>query len=196
MFRPRPRLVAAVGVLMVVAGCSTGGGSTATSGAGVSGAPSVSQAVPSQPAATQAGPSQPAAGGGGGSLPGDPCQLVTAEDVASVYGGDVGELGLDEGYCRFEIEGDAYAGKSVAAGEFSVSFGDEWSTYEDAKVVFGDAVVKIDGLGTEAYSAGGFIHAKVGAGEIVVGGVWVGDYDRSALDQETFDMTKLLLSRL
>jgi hypothetical protein len=181
-------VAALLGTLIVVAGCSSGsGGGAATSGPQASGQPV------SSTAATE--PSTP--GGGGGGLPSDPCQIVTAEDVKGIYGGDVSALGRDENdACAFEIEGDANAGTSAAAGEFAVSFGDEWSTYDDAKVVFGDAVKKIDGLGTDAWYGMGFIHAKVGAGELVVGGVWVGDYDRDLLDQETFEMAKLLLGRV
>ncbi len=206
MLRSRSPIVTLVAVLIVVAGCSSGGGATATSGtqasnqpsapgAEASSQPAASAAASSQPAASAAASTQPAAGGG--TLPGDPCQLVTAEDVSSIYGGSVNALGLDEnGACPFEIEGQAKAGRSAAAGEFAVTFGDEFSSYDTAKMLFGDGVAKIDGLGTDAYSFGGFIHAKVGTGELVVGGVWIGDYDRALLATETFEMTQLLLGRL
>lgn len=188
------------GVATLAAGCSGGGG--AATGTPVSatapGTPAVSDGSTSGPLATSpAASQQPAAGGGSGTLPSDPCQLVSATDVSAIYGGQVKSLGLDDnGSCAFEIEGKAKAGTSAAAGEFAVKFEDEWSSYEDVKAVFGDAATTIDGLGTEAYSIMGFIHAKVGAGGLVVGGVWIGNYDRAALDQEAFDMTKLLLGRL
>lgn len=185
-------IVVIVGALVIVVGCSGGGAASATPGGGATGGTQPSGPAASQPSA--AASSGPTAGSGGG-LPVDPCALVTADDVTSIYGGTVNSMGLQDGYCRFEITGKANAGTSAAGGEFSVNFGDEWSPYEEAKVVFGDSLVKIEGLGTEAYSWGGFIHAKVGSGEIVVGGVWVGDYDRSLLEKETYDMTKLLLSR-
>jgi hypothetical protein len=196
MRRSRSGIVALVGALLVAAGCAAGGSTSTTAGPQASGAsPASAPQATSQPGSSAAAPSQPAAAGGG--LPADPCQLVTVEDVKAIYGGNVKALGLDEnGSCPFEIEGQAKAGKSAAAGEFAVSFGDAFSSYETAKTLFGDSVVKIDGLGTEAYSVGGFIHAKVGAGALVVGGVWVGDYDRAKLDQETIDMTKLLLGRV
>ena len=187
MRHPHRAIVGLIGTIIVIAGCPTGGVVTGSSGPAVSIVPAAS----GEPAA-----SQPAAGGGNGSLPSDPCQLVTEDDVTAIYGGSVTALGLDENNgCAFEIEGVAKAGKSPGTGEFAVSFGDEWSTYEDVKVVFGDSLVKVEGLGTEAYSWGGFTHAKVGAGELVVGGVFIGDYDRPMLEQETFEMTKLLLSR-
>lgn len=125
----------------------------------------------------------------------DPCSIVTVADVQGVYGGQVTAKGLDDGSCRFEIEGQAKAGKSVAAGEFAVSFEDEFVEYNKAKVVFGEGVQQVDGLGTPALSALGFVHAKVGAGEIVVGGVFVGDYDRAKLAEEHIEMTKLLLGK-
>jgi hypothetical protein len=207
MRRSRAPIITLIATLVVVAGCSGGGGAAATSGAGASSQPASSGAgASSQPAASAAQASSqpatsaaasPAPAAGAGTLPGDPCQLVTAADVSSIYGGNVTALGLDEnGACPFEIEGKAKAGQSAAAGEFAVSFGDEFSSYDTVKMLFGDGVEKIDGLGTDAYSFGGFIHAKVGAGELVVGGVWVGNYDRALLATETFEMTKLLLARL
>jgi hypothetical protein len=196
----RTPIVTLIATLVVVAGCSGGGGAAATSGANASSQPAASAAQASgQPATSPAASPEtsPAPAAGGGTLPGDPCQLVTAADVSAIYGGNVTALGLDENRaCPFEIEGKAKAGQSVAAGEFAVSFGDEFSSYDTVKMLFGDGVAKIDGLGTDAYSFGGFIHAKVGAGELVVGGVWVGNYDRALLDAETFEMTKLLLGRL
>ncbi|HEY3336536.1 MAG TPA: hypothetical protein VGK16_14980 [Candidatus Limnocylindrales bacterium] len=196
------RAIAVVVVLVLVAGCSGGGGSTTASGgpaqsqaAATTGVQASGVPATAAPASVEPASAQPAAGGG--AFPSDPCQLVAAADVTAIYGGSVKALGLDEnGACAFEIEGKAKAGQSVAAGEFAVSFGDEWSPYDTAKLLFGDAVTKVDGLGTEAYSVGGFIHAKVGTGDLIVGGVWVGDYDRALLASEDAEMTKLLLARL
>ena len=201
----RSRVVALIAALVVVAGCSGGGGATtasaaassqpAASGALVSSAPATSAAATAAAATTASASPQPAAGGG--TFPADPCKLVTAADVSSIYGGNVKALGLDDsGSCRFEIEGKAKAGQSAAAGEFAVKFGDSWSSYETIKKLFGSGVTKVDGLGTEAYSIGGFIHAQVGTGDLVVGGVWVGDYDRALLGTEDVAMAKLLLGRL
>lgn len=192
----RLSIVTLFAALIIVAGCSSGGGAATSSGVPAPSQPAASGAEPTgaSPASAPAS-TQPAAAGG--ALPGDPCQLVTLADVSAVYGGKVTALGLDEnGACPFEIEGEAKAGHSVAAGEFAVSFGDEFSSYDTVKKLFGDGVTKIDGLGTDAYSYGGFIHAKVGTGALVVGGVWVGTYDRAMLADETFEMTKLLLGRL
>ncbi len=104
-------------------------------------------------------------------------------------------MGLDDGSCTFQINGEAKAGSSVAGGQFAVSFDDEFIELAKAKVVFGDAVQQDDGLGTPALSALGFVHAKVGEGEIIVGGVFVGDYDRAKLAEEHIEMTKLLLGK-
>jgi hypothetical protein len=201
----RSRDVTLLAALVVVTGCSGGGGATtapaaassqpAASGALATTAPAASAAATAAVATAGAVSPQPAAGGG--TLPADPCKLVTATDVGAVYGGNVKALGLDaNGACPFEIAGKAKAGQSAAAGEFAVSFGDRWTSYDTAKKLFGSGVTKIDGLGTEAYSVGGFIHSKVGDGDLVVGGVWVGDYDRALLATETAAMAKLLLGRL
>lgn len=196
MRRSRSSLVTLLATLVVVAGCSGGGSAAATSGAQGSAQPPASSAAPSTaPIASVPASAQPATGGG--KLPADPCKLVTLADVSSIYGGSVKALGLDDnGACAFEITGKATAGTSAAAGEFAVSFGDTWSTYDTVNMLFGSGVAKIDGLGTDAYSIGGFIHAKVGEGELVVGGVWVGDYDRALLATEAAEMAKLLLGRL
>ena len=201
MHHARSHVVTLIAALVVVAGCSGGSGATTTSGAtapsqpAASAAPASGAPAPSAAAPSAAASAQPAAGGG--TLPADPCKLVTAADVTSIYGGNVKALGLDaNGACPFEIEGKAKAGQSAAAGEFAVSFGDSWTSYDTAKKLFGSGVTKVEGLGTEAYSVGGFIHAKVGTGDLVVGGVWVGDYDRALLATETAQMAKLLLGRL
>jgi hypothetical protein len=200
MRQARSRVVTLIATLVIVAGCSGGGGSTssgaaASSQAAASGAQASSAPAASAAASTAATSSQAAAGGG--TFPADPCKLVTAADVSAVYGGSVKALGLDEhGACPFEITGKAKAGQSAAAGEFAVSFSDRWTSYETAVKLFGSGVTKVDGLGTEAYSVGGFIHAQVGTGSLVVGGVWVGDYDRALLATEAAEMTKLLLGRL
>jgi len=195
------RVVLLIAVLAVVVGCSGGGGATSPSGAPPPSQPAASGAkapsAPATPAAATAAAASPQPAAGGGTFPSDPCKLVTAADVSSIYGGKVKALGLDEnGACAFEIEGKAKAGQSAAAGEFAVSFGHRWSSYDTAKMLFGNGVTMVDGLGTEAYSVGGFIHAKVGTGDLVVGGVWVGDYDRALLASEDAEMAKLLLGRL
>jgi hypothetical protein len=206
MRHARSRVVTLIAALVVVAGCSGGGGATTSSGAQASSRPAASGAQASSapatsaagtPAAASSAAASPLPAAGGGTLPADPCKLVTAADVSSIYGGKVKALGLDaNGACPFEIEGKAKAGQSAAAGEFAVSFGDTFTSYDTAKKLFGSGVTKVEGLGTDAYSVGGFIHAKVGTGDLVVGGVWVGDYDRALLATETAEMAKLLLGRL
>jgi hypothetical protein len=206
MRHARPCVAALVAALFVVTGCSGGGGATSASGGAASSRPAASAAqasgAPAAPAgATPAAASPTAASAqpatGGGTLPADPCKLVTAADVGSVYGGTVKALGLgDNGACAFELTGKAKAGKPAAAGEFAVSFGDTFTSYDTATKLFGKGVTKVEGLGTEAYSVGGFIHAKVGSGDLVVGGVWVGDYVRALLATEDAEIAKLLLGRL
>lgn len=192
------RVATVVAGLVIVAGCSGGGGGAPATGAAATDQPTASGSLATSAPATEGATSvEPSAQQAGGGFPSDPCKLVTADDVSAVYGGKVSSLGLtDNDACAFEIEGKAKAGESVAAGEFAVSFGDEWSSYDTAKMLFGDGVTKVDGLGTDAYSVGGFIHAKVGDGDLIVGGVWVGEYDRALLATEDAEMTKLLLSRL
>ena len=172
----RSIVIALVGALIVVAVCSSGGSSAAPASIG---------ADASQPAAASPSDSaQPATGAGNGSLAGDMWTLVAAADVTTIYGGSVSAAPPSESTsCGFEISGAALAGTSVSAGEFAIADNGDWSSYDDAKVVFGDAAKKIDGLGTDAYSFGGFIHARVASIDLTVGGVFIGDYDQAKLNR-------------
>jgi hypothetical protein len=90
---------------------------------------------------------QPATGAGNRTLPGDLCTLVTAADVTNIYGGSVSPAPPSDGNsCGFEISGPALARTSVSAGEFAISDNGDWSSYDDAQVVFGSAVKKVDNV--------------------------------------------------
>jgi hypothetical protein len=101
------------------------------------------------------------------------------------------------GACAFEINGTLNAGSGGAVGgQFQVKIGDEHSPFDRAKMLFGDAVKKIDGLGADAYSLGGIVHVQIGTQDLIVGGVFVGNYDRDLLASETTALTKLILTRI
>lgn len=168
---------------------SAGGGGAVASGAGSQ----ASQATGASPSAN----SSPAANGGGG-FAGDPCSLVSAGDVSGIFGGSPVGFKLDEnGACAFEINGTLNAGSGGAVGgQCTVKVEDDHTPFDRAKLVFGDAVKKIDDLGADAWSFGGFVHVQIGAQDLIVGGVFVGNYDRNLLASETTALTKLILTRI
>ena len=73
---------------------------------------------------------------------------------------------------------------------------DDHPTFDRAKFLFGDAVTKIDGLGADAWSFGGFVHVQIGTQDLIVGGVFIGNYDRALLASEAIALTKLILTRI
>lgn len=211
--RPSPRALvpkpatAAIGILLaaaILAAC--GGGSATTPGASsgaASAAPAGSTAPSGAPASAPAdATASPAAstgtGTGTGAIPADPCSVVTKADVEAAFGGSSSDGAIDEnGSCAFEVSGSIHAGPNGSApGYVGVSFSDEFQTYENEKVVFGDDVTKVEGLGTEAWFALSAVHAKIAGGELVVGGVWVGDFNRDTLKADTITLAKTILSRV
>jgi len=63
-------------------------------------------------------------------------------------------------------------------------------------VIFGDAVTKVDGLGTEAWYGLTAVHAKIAGGELVVSGFWVGNFSRDTPKADTITLAKTILAHL
>jgi hypothetical protein len=77
-----------------------------------------------------------------------------------------------------------------------VSFGDKYTIYDTAKMLFGDTVTKVDGLGTEAWYGLTAVHAKIAGGELVVSGLWVGNFNRDTIRTDTITLAKTILAHL
>jgi hypothetical protein len=192
---------AAIGALLVASMVAACGGGTAATTAASSGA--VSPAASSAPASSPTNVTASAAvstgtGAGSGANPSDPCSVVTKADVEAAFGGSSTAGTIDEnGKCAFEVSGAIHAGpKPVVPGSVAVSFGDTFDSYDRAKVVFGDAITKVDGLGTDAWYGLTAVHAKVAGGELVVAGFWVGTFNRDTLRADTITLTKAILGHL
>ena len=195
----------ASGVLLaaaILAAC--GGGASTTPGASSGAAASAPSGAPaSSPANAASSPAtaSPAASTGTGThtgaIPSDQCSVVTRADVEAAFGGSSSAGKLDEnGHCTFDVSGTIHAGPNVSVpGTVGVSFGKTFSTYDRAKVIFGDAVTKVDGLGTEAWYGLTAVHAKIAAGELVVSGFWVGNFNRDTLKADTITLAKTILAR-
>ena len=109
----------------------------------------------------------------------DPCAIVTTDDVAAAFGGSVaaGVINPDNGGCDYEITGQTNTGPSGILTQVSIEFtGADFGSYEKTKVVFPD-VVKVDGVGSEAYylSFGSQLHVNIGGQELVISGLFPGD---------------------
>ncbi len=190
--------VATVVLAVTLTACS-GGGTPAPanpSAGGGGGAASGSASQPSQ-VALGSGPVTPSQAAGGGGFTGNLCSLVSAADVSGIFGGSPAGFAIDEnGACAFEINGKLNAGSGVVGGQCAVKIDDKHPPFDTAKLLFGDAVHKIDGLGADAWSFGGFVHVQIGTQDLIVGGVFVGNYDRTLLESETTALTKLILTRI
>lgn len=192
---------AAIGILVaaaIVAAC--GGGAAITPGAS-SGAAASAQVPSGAPVSSSAfASSSPAAstGAGTGTIPADECSVVTKADVEAAFGGSSSAGTIDEnGHCTFDVSGTIHAGPNAGLpGTVGVSFGDKFDPYDTAKFLFGDAVTKVDGLGTEAWYGLTAVHAKIPGGELVVGGLWVANVDKAIVEKDTITLAKAILAHL
>jgi hypothetical protein len=192
---------AAIGILLAaatVAAC--GGGTAATPGASSGAAYAAPSGAPaSSPAdATSSPAASTGTGTGTGAIPSDECSAVTKADVEAAFGGSSSAGKIDEnGHCAFEVSGTIHAGPNASVpGSVGVSFGDKYTIYDTAKMLFGDAVTKVDGLGTEAWYGLTAVHAKIAGGELVVTGFWVGNFNRDTLKADTITLAKTILANL
>jgi hypothetical protein len=175
------------------AGSAAAGSAAAGSAAAGSGAPASPPVGPTTSPAASASPA-----GGTGAIPSDVCSVVTKADVQAAFGGNPSAPTVDEnGHCSFDVSGTIHAGPNAGVpGTVGVSFGDQFSPYDTAKVVFGDSITKVDGLGTEAWYGLTAVHAKIAGGELVVSGFWVGHFDLDILQKDTVTLTKTILAHL
>jgi hypothetical protein len=138
------------------------------------------------------------AGAGTGAIPSDECSVVTKADVEAAFGGSSSVGKIDEnGHCTFDVSGAIHAGPApVVPGAVGVSFGDKYTIYDTAKMLFGDTITKVDGLGTEAWYGLTAVHVKIAGGELVVAGLWVGDFNRDTIQKDTITLAKTILAHL
>jgi hypothetical protein len=157
------------------------------------------------PSASTAGPSGTASAGPSvaatplpGGLPADACTVVTAGDVVAAFGGSVSTATPSAaGTCRFEITGAMKAGQpGPGPALIAVGFTTTYTPFADVQGLFGDAVSKIDSLGSEAWYGLRAVHVKVPGGELVVSGAYLGVFDAATLRQSTIDLAKSVAARL
>lgn len=190
---------AAIWILLAALTVGACGGGAATTPGASSGAAASAQVPSGAPVSSSAfASSSPAASTGAGTIPADECSVVTKADVEAAFGGSSSAGTIDEnGHCTFDVSGTIHAGPNAGLpGTVGVSFGDKFDPYDTAKFLFGDAVTKVDGLGTEAWYGLTAVHAKIPGGELVVGGLWVANVDKAIVEKDTITLAKAILARL
>jgi hypothetical protein len=184
---------ALVVIVFLVGACTSASapGTASTSAGGVLASASPAD-VTSSPAASTG------AGTGTGANPSNECSVVTKADVEAAFGGSSSAGKIDEhGHCAFEVSGAIHAGPNVSVpGGVGVSFGDTYTIYDTAKMLFGDSVTKVDGLGTEAWYALDTVHVKIAGGELAVVALWIGNFDKAIIQKDTITLAKAILARL
>ncbi len=178
-----------VAIAFLLSACTT------TSVPATSSTPTAGSTAP----ASSGAPASPAVASlGSAGIPSNDCAPVTAADVEAAYGGSSSPGKIDEnGHCAFDVSGNIHAGPNAGVpGGVGVSFNDRYTTFADAKVVFGDAVTKVDGLGAEAWWALQTVHVKIAGGEMTVIGLWVGTFDKAIIKKDTITLARAILSHL
>lgn len=157
---PRALLITAAVVASVAAGCGGDDASDAT--------------LPVTAAMSEVGIVQPVAAVGAGLTvtATDACELVTADDVATAFGGDAGDGRTDgDGGCAFSLSGDTVLGElSGAAVDVHVLLSpDGYLTVDEQSASLPD-LEAIDGLGDEAwYTAfNRELHIDLGGTDLIV----------------------------
>jgi hypothetical protein len=200
--------------LLAVAACGTGSGgggggggtATATPTGGVVDGGEVS-ATPS--ADTSGAPGSAAASGDSSGpsdakqVPDDACSVITDTDIKELFGGDVEPVENDDdddNSCSFSVTKAKGLNADYAADTpqiVSVTFDDGYIGYDEEHAAMGDAVDKVEGLGSEAWIGLGAIHVDLGdENELVLTTVFGEIYDPTVIEGERYALAKLVLSRL
>lgn len=202
--------VVSIGVLLVLGACSSDAKKSTTTApaidtVAVTTANSATETPTAVTAAGDATATSPAATtgtnssvGGATSATGDPCAAVTAEDVATAFGGTAtaGVLNESKDGCDYDISGTTKTGEAGIT-FVSITLGGSYISYDDEKKVFPD-VIKVDGVGDAAwyFKAASQLHIDIGAGkEIVISGSLPGD-DDAAIQAEVIEFGKIVVAKV
>ena len=193
--------------LLTLCACGGGGGSgasptpTPSGGGGNAGATSVAttSGAPVSPAASDDG----SASSGAKQIPDDACSVIADADIKELFGGNVELVPNDDdedNSCSFSVT-DAngllqdYAATTpqIAA----ITFDEGYISYDEEHAAMGDAVERVEGLGSEAWIGLGAIHVDLGEeNELMVTTIFGEIYDQTVITGERYLLAKLVLSRL
>ncbi len=129
--------------------------------------------------------------------------MITESDVQKIFGGTVEPAPNDDdedNSCSFSVTNGNGLLQDYAATTpqiVGITFDEGWIGYDEEKAAMGDAVAKVEGLGSEAWIGLGAIHVDLGDGnEMVTTTVFGAIYDPAVIAAERYEIAKLVLSRL
>ena len=140
---------------------------------------------------------------GSKSVPDDACSVVSDTDIKDLFGGEVEPVPSDDdddNSCSFSVTKANGLLQDYAATTpqiVSITFDDGYIGYDEEHQAMGDAVDKVEGLGSEAWLGLGAIHIDLGDdNELVVSTVFGAIYDVAVIEGERYALAKMVLSRL
>jgi hypothetical protein len=206
-------LSASLVVILFVSACAGGGGGgggaasptpspTAGGGASSSG-PSASAPASGAPASPGASSGEGTGSSGSRTPPDDACSVITVTDIKELFGGEVEPVENDDdddNSCSFSVTKANGLVEDYAATTpqiVAVTFDDGYIGYDEEHSAMGDAVDKVEGLGSEAWIGLGAIHVDLGDdNELVITTIFGAIYDPQVIEGERYALAKLVLSRL
>jgi hypothetical protein len=199
-------------MLLTLAACGGGGGGSGAGAATASPSPTSdggAEGSGTPAAVTSDAPASPAAseGDSGSSVvkrvPDDACSVITDTDIKELFGGEVEPVENDDdedNTCSFSVTKANGLVEDYAATTpqiVSVTFDEGYIGYDEEHQAMGDAVDKVDGLGSEAWIGLGAIHVDLGdENELVITTVFGAIYDSLVIEGERYALAKLVVSRL
>ena len=158
----------------------------------------------SSPARRAAPPTDGGSGSSGAKqVPDDACSVITDTDIKELFGGDVEPVENDDdedNSCSFSVTKANGLVQDWAADIpqiVGVTFDEGYISYDEEHAAMGDAVDKVEGLGSEAWIGLGAIHVDLGdENELVVTTVFGEIYDPTVITGERYALAKMVLARL
>ena len=140
---------------------------------------------------------------GGKQVPDDACSVITDTDIKALFGGEVEPVENDDdddNSCTFSVTKANGLVEDYAATTpqiVGITFDDGYITYDEELAAMGDAVDKVEGLGSEAWIGLGAIHVDLGDdNELVVTTIFGAIYDPVVIAGERYALAKMVLARL
>ena len=136
-------------------------------------------------------------------VPDDACAVITDTDIKDLFGGDVEPVENDDdddNSCSFSVTNANGLVEDFAATTpqiVGITFDEGYIGYDEEHAAMGDAVDKVEGLGSEAWIGLGAIHVDLGdENELVVTTIFGEIYDPTVIAGERYALAKMVLSRL
>jgi hypothetical protein len=129
--------------------------------------------------------------------------VISDTDVKELFGGDVEPVENDDdddNSCSFSVTKANGLLEDYAADTpqiVGITFDEGYIGYDEERAAMGDAVDKVEGLGSEAWIGLGAIHVSLGDDQELVVTTTFGEiYDPTVIAGERYALAKLVLSRL